>query len=770
MLAPTPSRLPMNQEQQGEFKRRRREKIIIGIIILLVIAITLVEVYLVRHRGESITSSLLAFGLVNLNTILLLFLTFLIFRNLVKLVLERRQRIFGSKLRIRLVLTFVFLSLLPTLLMSFVAFEFISGGTEYQLSAQVERSLAKSLALSQSYLRGMERKVLVCGQLLTRIIQEQELLGQDGRELDDFLRQSRQQYQLDNLEVFTADGNRLTSEDTTPDGIPGTDVDLLAALLKLDHNQVHRRMETSGEVVRGIFPIPLVPDSLSPSAFLVVSQLIPGPILKQAADIHQGVTELRRLQYLLRPVRVSRYVALGAVSLLVLMSAVWLGMYMAREITTPIRQLAEGALKVADGDYNIHINLEGKDEIGFLVQSFNKMTQDLQQSRAQLDAANQQLSQKNEELEARRRYMEIILKNVGAGVISVDAEDRVTTMNHSAEPIFGVAAKDALGQSIHRLLPEGESAKLADIMSWARQTARTSIERPLQLNLASHVLTLMVKSTVLKDEEGSYVGMVLVFEDMTELYRAQRVAAWREVARRIAHEVKNPLTPIQLAAQRLWRRYADRLGDDAQVFQECTQMIIHQVEELKNLVNEFSRFARLPHLTLSHEDVNELIRETLVLYQASEPQVVFEFQPDPQLPFIPLDREQLKRVLVNLLENAIASVNRQGYISLQCRHLPATDRVRLEVSDNGKGIPDRDKERIFEPYFSTKITGAGLGLAIAKAVISEHRGRIWVEDNLPHGSRFIIELPVSHKEPEPGGSAREPDPAPIIAGDIGTSE
>ena len=742
----SPSQDALTPEQKGEFKRRRREKIIIGIIILLVITITLVEVRLVRHRGETTTDSLLAFGLVNINTILLLLLTFLIFRNLVKLILERRQKTFGSKLRIRLVLTFVFLSLLPTLLMSFVAFEFISGRTEYQLNTQVEKSLTNSMALCHSYFRGMERKVVVCGQLLSRIIQEQGLLGRGEEALRDFLKQSRQEYSLENLEVFSVDGKRFGFGGEADVEVAKTDDEVFTALKKLDTEQVLRQPESNGEMIRGIFPIPLPAVSPTPVAFLVVSQLIPGPVLKQVADIREGVTELRRLQYLLRPVRVSRYVALGAVTLLVLMSAVWLGMYMAREITTPIRQLAEGTLKVADGDYNFHIDQEGKDEIGFLVQSFNKMTQDLQQSRTQLDLANQQLSQKNEELEARRRYMEIILKNVAAGVISVDAKDSMTTMNHSAEMIFGVDAREVLGQNICLLFPGNDGHKLADIMIEARQTTRGALEKPLQLNLAANTLTLLVKPTVLKDENEQYVGMVLVFEDMTELYRAQRLAAWREVARRIAHEVKNPLTPIQLSAQRLWRRYGEKLGADNKVLQECTQMIVNQVEDLKNLVNEFSRFARLPHLTIANQDINDLVKETLVMYQESESQVAFEIRLDPQLPMVPLDREQLKRVLVNLLDNALASTNRQGHILMRSYKGESGDRVRIEVADDGRGIPDREKDRIFEPYFSTKLTGTGLGLAIAKAVISEHHGRIWVEDNHPQGSRFIIELPFDIRD------------------------
>lgn len=745
-MMPPPKISETKSEQVGELKRRRREKIIIGIIIVLVITITLVEVRLVRHRGESITDSLLAFGLVNINTILLLFLTFLIFRNLTKLILERRQKIFGSKLRVRLVLTFVFLSLLPTLLMSFVAFEFISGRTEYQLNAQVERSLNNSVALVHSYFKGMERKVLVCGQLLTRVVQEQGLLGQGEATLNDFLKKSRVQYSLENLEVFSVDGTLLGFGGNAEAGESRTDPETFEALRKLGDGELFRQPESEGEMIRGIFPIPLPSVSPTPVAFLVVSQLIPGPVLNQVADIRQGVNELRRLQYLLRPVRVSRYVALGAVTLLVLMSAVWLGMYMAREITTPIRQLAEGTLKVADGDYSIHITQEGKDEIGYLVQSFNKMTQDLQQSRSQLDAANQQLSQKNEELEARRRYMEIILKNVAAGVISVDARDSMTTMNHSAEMIFRVDAREVLGKNVTVLFPGSDGRKLADIMTEARRTVWGALEKPLQLNLAANTITLLVKPTVLKDDSGRYVGMVLVFEDMTELYRAQRLAAWREVARRIAHEVKNPLTPIQLSAQRLWRRYGEKLGEDSQVLRECTQMIVDQVEDLKNLVNEFSRFARLPYLSLANQDINELIKETLLLYQESEPKVIFETRLDSEVPPVLVDREQLKRVLVNLLDNAIASIHHQGQVWLHSFKNGTGNGVRLEVADNGQGVADREKDRIFEPYFSTKLSGTGLGLAIAKAVISEHQGRIWVEDNQPKGSRFIIELPLTRQE------------------------
>jgi two-component system nitrogen regulation sensor histidine kinase NtrY len=233
---------------------------------------------------------------------------------------------------------------------------------------------------------------------------------------------------------------------------------------------------------------------------------------------------------------------------------------------------------------------------------------------------------------------------------------------------------------------------------------------------------------------------------MTELERAQRQAAWREVARSIAHEVKNPLTPIKLAAQRLRRRYLGKIPDDGKVFDECTQIISDQVDEIKNLVNEFSRFARLPHLTLAPRDLNALVQDALALYAEVQPRIKLNFQPDPALPLVAVDQEQMKRVLLNLVDNALASIPDTGEVSLSVQGEPETERVRVEVADTGIGIPERDKGRVFEPYFSTKRGGTGLGLAIVQSIIADHQGQIRVEDNSPSGTRFIIELPMRQEE------------------------
>jgi two-component system nitrogen regulation sensor histidine kinase NtrY len=424
------------------------------------------------------------------------------------------------------------------------------------------------------------------------------------------------------------------------------------------------------------------------------------------------------------------------------MSAVWLGFYMAREITTPIRQLAEGALKVAGGDYDIKIQQEGRDEIGFLVQSFNKMTQDLQHSQAQLAAAYRQLSNSHALISAQKRDMEILLRNVAAGVIGIDQEGKIITINDSAAQLLGVDRDEVLGQDARILVPPGEFDRLAEVVQEARQAPRGTVEKHLHLILKDRPVYLLLKPTVLKDDTGRDLGMVIVFEDLTDLERAQRLAAWREVARHIAHEVKNPLTPIKLAAQRLRRRYLGRVGDDGQVFDESTQIIISQVDELKNLVNEFSHFARLPHLSLASQDLNLLVQEVLLLYQEAQPRINLEFHPDPELPPLLIDREQVKRMLLNLLDNALGSISGTGTITIAIKGDAVQGMVELVVSDTGVGIADRDKRRIFEPYFSTKRGGTGLGLAIVNSIVAEHQGHIRVEDNQPQGARFIIEIPM----------------------------
>ncbi len=735
--APTP-------EQLKEYRKRRRERVLIAITLMLVVAITSLEVHLVHQGGQPVTGNLLAFGLLNINTFLLLLFTFMIFRHLSKLFLERRRKVFGSRLRTRLVLTFITLTLLPTLFLFFMAWQLISSQVDHSWDRQVEESLDKAIDLTRTFSLDLEDNLRAYGRMFSQELQEQERWNLGDREFfQAFADRNRAAYRLSGLEVLDARRTPLAaSYDPRTGKLPGLPAPEPGAALPTD--AVIRQKVGADEVFS--LQVPITDAAGDLKGYLLVRKSIPKTHLLRVAEAARSLQELRQRQLQFSPVKVSHYLALVIVTLIAMMAAIWLGFYMAREITTPIRQLAEGTVKVAGGNYDIHIDQEGRDEIGFLVQSFNKMTQDLQQSQAQLAAAYRQLSQSHELISTQKRDMEILLKNVAAGVIGLDAAGRVTLINDSAAQMLHLNREEVLGQEAKVLLPPAEYSRMVEVLAAARRSTKGTVERPLHLSLPNQTLYLLLKTTVLKDEAGRDLGVVMVFEDLTELERAQRLAAWREVARRIAHEVKNPLTPIKLAAQRLQRRYAERLGEDGQVFQECTQIIVDQVDELKNLVNAFSRFARLPQLTLAPQDLNALVQETVLLYQESQPRVALEFHPDPQLPPLLLDREQVKRLLLNLLDNALAAIDGSGTITVSIRRNPADGRVELTVADTGRGVPDRDKVRIFEPYFSTKRGGTGLGLAIVNSIVAEHQGHIRVEDNAPRGAKFIIDFPMHRAE------------------------
>jgi two-component system nitrogen regulation sensor histidine kinase NtrY len=726
-------------------QKRRREKVLIGLLLFMVVVLTSVEIYLVRQGGQPFTGSLLVFGLININAILFLLFTFLIFRHLTKLFVERRARVFGSRLRTRLVLTFVSLALIPTLFMFFIAWQLISGRLEYQWDKLVKDTLEQTMGLGRVFTQGVQAKLQAVGDLGRRNLETQgPWWVKNKAALDSWLTAFAESYQLTGLAIVTPEGEKIAESSLiSSDGKPVPALPALTAE-QLKKGGIQRQAVSGGVLISLTDPLKSPPGRAGP-AYLVIHQFIPGSLLHRVMDAEGQAQKVRYAQRLLRPVRVSHYLTLVIVTLLTIMSAIWLAFYMAREITTPIRQLAEGTLKVAGGDYDFHIDPKGKDEIGFLVQSFNQMTHDLQVSRAELAKAYGQLRTSLVEQEAQKRYVEILLKNVAAGVIGVDPEGKITNINDSAAQIFRVNREEVLGKPGRSLLPPGDHQELLEFAAAARRSGRT-MEKRIHLTYPDKTLYLLLKTTALKDDTGQNLGMVTVIEDMTELERAQRQAAWREVARSIAHEVKNPLTPIKLAAQRLRRRYLGKIPDDGKVFDECTQIISDQVDEIKNLVNEFSRFARLPHLTLAPHDLNALVRDALALYTEVQPRIKLNFHPDPALTLVAVDQEQIKRVLLNLVDNALASIPDTGEISLSVQGEPKAERVRVEVADTGMGIPERDKGRVFEPYYSTKRGGTGLGLAIVQSIISDHQGQIRVEDNSPSGTRFIIELPMRRED------------------------
>ncbi|MDY6972762.1 MAG: ATP-binding protein [Thermodesulfobacteriota bacterium] len=736
------------EAESHDFKRRRRERYMIISLFVVISFLTYLGIHVFDLGLDlPISGSILVFALINVNVILLLLLLFLTVRNLVKLLFERKKNIMGAKLRTKLILAFMILSLLPTVILFFVSVQFISSSIEYWFNLQVEQSLKKSLEVGQDYYNRITDEILYYGNSLSRVITYEGFMLLARKEnLEKFIHDKRKEYNLASLKVFSRKlGPRTVSQDHRIDlsTFEGPGRDFLRESLEKGTDSQHVQSSPHGDLVSGIVPVFSRTESKAVVGLIVLAKFVPGSLVNQLKAISRGLQEYRQLKMLKKPIKISNMITLSIVTLLIIFSSIWFGFYLSREITIPIKELAEGTNRIASGDYDFYIDLEAKDEIGGLVNSFNRMTMDLKTSKDKLEEANRELIKSNFELEQRRLYMEIVLANVAAGVVSADANGNILTINKSAERMLNIRAENTIGVNYRAILSKDYIETIDGFLEDSLLFHKGSLERQIRLSVEGKRLTLLVSLNVLQDDRGNHLGIVAVFEDLSEIEKAHRMAAWREVARRIAHEVKNPLTPIQLSAQRLKKRYGKTLdGEEGRVFQECTEMIVRQVKELKGLVNEFSNFARMPAANLSPADIRTIIKEALSLYKEAHKGIELVFKDLEGVPVFSLDREQMKRVMINLLDNAIEAANGDGKVVVDLNYDKVLQTVRIEVSDNGVGISPEHKTRMFEPYFSTKKQGTGLGLAIVNTIITDHNGFIRVQDNKPKGTKFIIELPV----------------------------
>ncbi|MBI3629327.1 MAG: PAS domain S-box protein [Candidatus Rokubacteria bacterium] len=730
--------------------RRKRNLIVIcGFLVLLVVA-TAFE-FGIRTPDIPVASTIVVFALFNLNLIVFLLLLVLLFRNLVKLSFERRQKVIGSKFKAKLVLAFLSLALAPAILIFIIASNFINTSIESWFKPQVERPLDQALSVAQTYYQNLEATALRHGQHLARTIVRDGLLGEDRREaLAAYLMEQQDQLGLSAVTVFNAAGHELVHvKDPVLGDLPTSEVSARQVRQGLDGQEVTTVREIqAGDLIQAVTPVWSAEPARRVIGAVVVSTHVADRLEAKVRGISQAFTEYKQLKLLKNPIKGIYILMFLLMTLIIVFSFTWFGLYLARGITGPIEQLVEGTREVAAGNLSYRVQARADDEIGLLVDSFNRMTGDLAQSKTRLEAAYLDLQAKHAELEGRRRYTETVLEAIATGVVSFDQAGRLTTMNRAAARMLGLTAATP-GQSLREVFA---SPDFDDVVALAHRVSRgkdETTERELRLRRDGAAVTLLASATALRGPDGEYAGVVFVFDDLTELLRAQRLAAWREVAQRIAHEIKNPLTPIQLSAQRLRRRLGDRPGEDKRLLEECTGTIIQEVEGLKHLVDEFSRFARMPALTPKPTDLRELVEGVLALYRESQPGLALTTRFALDLPLVAIDPDQIKRATLNLVDNAVEAVAGAGTVCVELGYSPDAGRVRLTVSDDGAGIVPEDKEKLFLPYFSTKATGMGLGLPIVHQIVSDHGGTIWVEDNLPRGSRFVIELPAAAVQPAP---------------------
>jgi len=714
--------------------RDNRSRLTAIVVILLLIGLVLF--FGGRYRSMRDLNpkggNLFIFFLINVNIILLTVLVFLLARNAIKLFYEGRARVFGYHLRTRLVLIFVGFTLIPTILLFFVAKGFISDNIEYWFNLNVDQAIEGALSVSRDYYSTLTDRSRAFAQRASEHLRSPP----GGKALEDLLEEIRKEYALSMVDLFDPEGRFVAR---AWDGVsPQNFVDDQSSLVQ---NALVGRVIDSvsradkGEYIRASAPVAMP----GGQGAVVVSLHLSEEVRLKAETLsstYRGYTEMKLQE---RPIRLNYLAYLLFITLLILFSAVWLGFYLARGITVPIGLLAEGAAKVASGDLTVRIDSEASDEIGILVQAFNRMTEEL-------EGANRNLEKAYRENEQRRTYIETVLRNVGTGVVSMDLAGRVNTFNRAAERIFDVKAEDILDRSYTRILTHEHAALIDGIISDLREKGVTRIRREIPVVVRGKPLILFVTVSVMEDAQGKKIGTVFVIEDMTMLVNAQRKAAWSEAAKRIAHEIKNPLTPIQLSAERIRRRLDGRLDKaDDRVLKEGTDAIVREVNAMRHLVDEFSQFARLPALKAVPGDINKAVEEAVALFRVvGEQQGTVEVSLAENLPKVSFDDEQIRRVIINLLDNAIRAVadRRQTGVVRVSTDIAEEGMVAVSVSDNGSGIPADLMDRIFDPYFSTREDGTGLGLAIAQRIVQEHGGKLDCGPGPQGGVVFTIRIPV----------------------------
>jgi len=711
-----------------------------------VLAVFLViEILLRKSRDFSpdFLASVLLYGLTVLNLTLLLVLVFVLGRNLVRVLLERRRGVLGARFRLRLVLVFILMAVAPASLMLVVGSDLIQQTVDRWFNVDVERILSSSQALGTALREAAAERSRVHAESLAREIQARGLVEPRGQgRLRRTVEARARELRIDMVNVFSREGELLAV--VNPRLPPAPDASASAEALAeaaLSGRQAEASLPfAGGEWVRVAVPVRGAGERAEGA--VLVSTLLPVAVAAEAREVQERYLKFRKTETFKEPIK-AVYLSLYLFpALLVLFGAVWLSLYLAKRITAPLRLVAEGAERIAAGERGVRVDFPvANDEFTALIASFNRMSERLARSEEEVEHGRAGLTRKNQELEERRGLMETVLETVGTGVLVVDAEATVTALNAAACRLLDVDAEAVWRRLDEVLLGQGREEIL--VITQRLLSGRASRQqREVQLPSRGRDRHLAVTVVPLPGPAGSPPGAVVILDDLTPLMRAQKVAAWGEVARKLAHEIKNPLTPIQLSAQRIRKTYLKSSPDFERVVTECTTAIVQEVDALKNLVDEFAQFARLPAVNLAPGSLHEVIDQTLSLYDGLFAGVVFERRLAVDLPSVRIDADQMKRVVINLVDNAIEATEKKGTVTISTEFDRAHARVRLGVADDGPGIPDDDRDRLFVPSFSTKKRGSGLGLAIVSRIIQEHQGVIRVEDNAPRGARFVVELPA----------------------------
>jgi two-component system nitrogen regulation sensor histidine kinase NtrY len=689
-------------------------------------------------------------------------LAFLLARNIIKLWVERRRAVPFARFRAKLVAALLAMTLIPAVLVLLVGSELIRSSAQRWFSAPIDDVLTSATEIAREYYRSRELVVIDHAQRIAQELSSVDLSVANIDQIRELVTPEVTARHLGSIDVYRVvvpegDDSRFLVEPLVEVATPTGPQEYSRAAAERLAEQVAAGGDDSpqvgalgggAEVVRVATAI-RHQDGQGVAGVVVASDALTGSVAfhsRRVNGAYEAYSQLRALRRPLAGVYLSFFVML---TLLILISATWLGVYVARRITQPVQLLADGAREIGAGHLDHRIEPQSEDEFGSLVEAFNAMAGELSVSRHGLESSRKELESKSLEIDRRRQYIEAILERIATGVMSIDSDGRVSTINRSASQLLRLD-RSVKGQTATSVFERQDLQPLAEVLVSAGSGNDDQIAREVALGPEGHEIHLAVAATTLPTEADGVDGTVMVFDDVTPLIRAQRVATWRDVARRLAHEIKNPLTPIQLCAERVRRHFTQAAPASRALVDECTKTIVGEVERLKALVDEFSQFARMPSPRLARADLNALLSDTLGIYKGLFLNIAVEQSLSTSLPNIRIDPEQIRRVVINLVDNAVDALeqdiktnnnDRKGVIGVQTEHEDRAGVVRLIVRDNGPGIAQEDIGKLFMPYFSTKRRGSGLGLAIVRRIIIEHGGSINVGANIPRGTTFTVELP-----------------------------
>ena len=691
--------------------------------------------------------------LFNINALLMLVVLFLVARSVVKLVIERRRNVFGARIRSRMVTIFVMLTLVPTVCLFLASNKLVGTGVDYWFTSQTENAFQAALDIGHSFYTAAAARLQE--RSISLLKENSKAPGLSPK----ILAEACSDYGLHLAGIVDEKG---LPEMLHAGGSP----DSLWQEIRPQIDWKHAKEEGFYSLLwsndRGDYAVGLLPLNDGTGRFLITAESIGQGVMSKLRRISRGFEEYARLKDMKKPLKVSIQLILAVLSLLVLFGSIWYGFRLSKEFTDPLLALADGTDRIARGELNFRLQDEGSDELAQLVRSFNLMAEELSDSRESLTRANTLLSRLNITMDERRLYIETVLDNITTGVITLGPEDKLQTINKAACAMFHTSLAILYGRTPAVFLPSDYVPIYNDMKESLRLHPERHWQRQLDFIMAGRIWKLVVTAVAL-GTAGQVQSTIVVIEDVTDLEKMQRMAAWREVARRIAHEIKNPLTPIKLSAQRLARKFG---GIENPVFTQCTDLIVSQTERLQEMVQEFSSFAKLPEVNLKPGHIEPLFDELLTMFRGSHPRINWETRFEEGIPPVLMDAGALHRAFVNLMNNAAEAIEAMPQpsgkshprrVRITIRKEPALKSVRILVADTGPGLTPEEHAHLFEPYFSRKKGGTGLGLAIVKSIIADHRGSIRAASSA-EGTTMTVDIPqYTPSLASPGHTQPQPD-------------